>query len=46
MRVLSRTGPALLLGVALIGCDGAGAPDGAPINPNLPQVTLEVPGMT
>jgi hypothetical protein len=42
MRALSRTGPALLLGVALIGCDG-GDP---PINPNLPQVTLEVQGMT
>jgi hypothetical protein len=46
MRALSRTGPALLLGVALIGCDGGvGAPD-TPVNPNLPQVTLEVPGMT
>jgi hypothetical protein len=43
MRALSRTGPALLLGVALIGCDGG---TDAPINPNLPQVTLEVPGMT
>jgi hypothetical protein len=45
MRVLSRTGPALLLGIALLGCDG-GASDTTPINPNLPQVTLEVPGMT
>jgi hypothetical protein len=45
MRVLSRSGPALLLGVALLGCD-SGSSDSAPINPNLPQVTLEVPGMT
>ena len=46
MRVLSRTGPLLLLGAVLIGCDGGATPDTTPINPNLPQVTVEVPGMT
>ena len=46
MRVLSRTGPVLLAAV-LIGCNGdPGSSDTAPVNPNLPQVTLEVPGMT
>jgi hypothetical protein len=46
MRALSRAGPALLLLGALAGCNGDPASPDTPINPNLPQVTLEVPGMT
>lgn len=52
MRPWSRSGPALLwLAAALVGCDGnppshSGSPPTVAVNPNMPQVTLEVPGMT
>lgn len=51
MRVVLRTAPLLLIGIVAIGCEkersgnSGGQPQGK-VDPNLPAVTLNVPGMT
>ena len=51
MRVALRAAPFLLIGIALVGCaNGSDKSDSAsqsspPLDPSLPTVTVNVPGM-